>query len=139
MNQTLFLQQAKAAEINASVAEIDEEYAVFGKQFGDEKAMKEALESQNMDVETVKEKIADSILFKKYQDLVAPVKEVTDKEIQDYYDKVAAQAKENGQDLPPLEEASEQIQVIIEQEQQQEKLAAHVEELRKDAKIELEI
>lgn len=139
VNQTLLLQQAKDEKIEASEAEIDEEYEAFAKQFGDEKAMKEMLKSQKVDVKTVKEQLAESIVFKKYQDQVAPVEKVSDEEIKTYYDQVAAQAKDSGQDLPPLQEASEEIKGIIEQQGQQEKLTAHVEKLKKDAKIELKI
>ena len=139
VNQTLILQKAKEVKINASESEIDEDYSAFVEQFGDEKTMKEALKSQNMDVKTVKEKIAESIIFEKYQDKVAPVEKVTEKEIKEYYDQAAAQSKDSGQELPPLEEVSEEIKGMIEQEQQQKLLAAHVEELKADAKIELKI
>ena len=64
---------------------------------------------------------------------------VTDKEIQEYYDQAAAQSKEAGQELPPLQEASEEIKGILKQQQQEEILANHVEKLKADAKIELKI
>ena len=139
VNQTLILQQAKESEITAPESEIDEEYSAFVKQFGDEKAMKEALKGQNMDEKKVREIIAESIVFRMYQDKIAPVEKVTEKEIKEYYDQAAAQSKEAGQELPPLEEASKEIQGLIEQEQQQKLLAVHVEELKADAKIELKI
>lgn len=41
--------------------------------------------------------------------------------------------------MPPLEEVSQDIQGMIEQQQQQKLLAAHVEELRAAATIELKI
>ena len=66
VNQTLILQKAKESEIKASTSEIDEKYSLFEKQFGGEKEMKKALKSQNMDVKTFKEQIADSIIFEKY-------------------------------------------------------------------------
>ena len=65
VNQTLLLQKAKEAKISASKSEIDEDYSSFVEQFGDEKTMKEALKSQNMDVETIKEKIAEFYYFRK--------------------------------------------------------------------------
>ena len=45
-----------------------------------------------MDVKTVKEQIAESLLVEKYQEKVVPTDElkVTDKEIQEYYDQVNA-------------------------------------------------
>jgi hypothetical protein len=139
VNQTLILQKAKEAEIKAAKAEIDEKYSSFEKQYGGEKEMKKVLKDQNMDVKTVKEKIAESIIFEKYLDKVAPAGKVTDKEIKEYYDQAATTSKEAGQELPPLEEASKKIEGIIKQEQQQKLLAAHVEELKAAAKIELKI
>ena len=139
VNQTLILQKAKEAEIKASTSEIDEEYSAFEKQFGGEKEMKKALKAQSMDVKTLKEQIAESIIFEKYQDKVAPAGKVTDKEIKEYYDQAASASKEAGQELPPLAEVSEEIQGILKQEQQQKLLATHVEELKADAEIELKI
>ena len=49
------------------------------------------------------------------------------------------QSKEAGQELPPLQEASEEIKGILKQQQQEEILANHVEKLKADAKIELKI
>ena len=141
VNQALILQKAKEAKLAASEAEVDERYASYEEQFGGEAALQEALKVQSMDVKSLKEEIVNSILFEKYQDKVVPAKEVTDKEIKDYYDQAVAQSKEAGQEqeLPPLQESSEEIKGILQQQQQQELLAAHVEELKADAKIELKI
>lgn len=139
ISQTLIFQKAKEANIKASKTEVDEQYSTFEEQFGGEKELKKALEIQNMDVKVLKEQIADSIIFDKYQDKVAPANKVSDKEIQDYYDQVAAQSKEAGQELPPLKEVSKEIQEILKQQQQQKLLATHVEELKANAEIELKI
>ncbi len=139
VNQALILQKAEETDIKASEAEVDERYATLEEQYGGEEAMKTALEAQGMELNTLKADIADSILFEKYQDKVVPADEVTDEEIKAYYDQVAAQSKEADQELPPLEEVSEEIAGILKEEQQQEKLIAHVEELKADAKIELKI
>ncbi len=85
--------------------------------------MKETLKNQNMDVETIKEKIAKSIVIEKYQEKVAPVEKVTEEEIENYYDEAVAATKDSSQELPPLEEISDNIKGYIEQEQQQKKLS----------------
>lgn len=139
IGQTLILQKAKEEKITATDKEIDERYKSFEEQYGGEEAMNKALKAQSMDAKMLKAQIADSILFEKYQDKVVPAKEVTDKEIKAYYDQSAEQAKAAGQELPPLEEAKEQIKGILQQQQQQELLAKHVEELKADAKIEMKI
>jgi len=141
VNQALILQKAKEAKLAASEAEVDKRYASYEEQFGGEEALLEALKAQSMDVKSLKEEIVNSILFEKYKDKVVPAKEVTEKEIKEYYDQAVAQSKEAGQDqaLPPLQESSEEIKGILQQQQQQELLAAHVKELKADAKIELKI
>ncbi len=139
VNQTLILQKAEEAKITASEKEVEERYATFEEQFGGEEAMTKALKEQNMELGKLKEQIAQSIVFEKYQDKVVPAAEVTDEEIQAYYDQAAAQSKEAGQELPPLEEASKEIKGVLEQQQQQEKFAAHVEEIKADAEIDVKI
>ncbi|WP_019416227.1 SurA N-terminal domain-containing protein [Paenisporosarcina sp. TG20] len=139
VNQTLILQKAKESNLTASDAEVDERYAAFEKQSGGEESMQLALEAQNMDVNTLKEDIAESIIFEKYQEKVVPADEITYLEVKAYYDQVAAQAKEADQELPPIEEVSEEIKGILEEQKQQELLSAHVEELKVDAEIDLKI
>lgn len=139
VNQTLILQKAKEAKITASTSEIEEGYSVYEEKFGGEKEMKKVLEAQNMDEKTLKELVAESVIFEKYLDKVAPTGKITDKEIKEYYDQAAAQSKEAGQEMPPIAEVSEQIQGFIKQEKQQKLLATHVEELKADAEIELKI
>lgn len=139
VNQTLILQQAKEEELTASETEVDERYATLEEQYGGEEALSQALSAQGMDIKTFKLDIADSILFEKYQDKVVPADEVTEEEIQAYYDQVAAQSEEEGQELPPFEEVSEEIAGILQEQQQQQKLIAHLEELKESAEIELKI
>ena len=139
VNQKLILQKAKEAEIKASTSEIDEEFLTYEEQFGGEKEMKKALKDQGMDEKILKEKIAEFIITEKYLAKVAPAGEVTDKEIKEYYDQVAAKSKEAGQELPPLEESSKEIQTILEQQQQQKLFVTHIEELKEDAKVEFKI
>lgn len=139
INQTLILQKAQEAKIEASEAEIDEEYAALEEQFGGKEAIEEALESQDMNIDDLKAQIAESIVFEKYQDKVAAPDKVSEKEIEEYYAQIEAQSKDSGEELPPLEEVSKDIQAMIENQQQQEKLAAHVEELKENADIDLKI
>lgn len=139
VNQTLILQQAKAEKIEVAEEEIENEYGMFVVQFGDEEKLEEALKEEGLDPETLKEEIiTESILFQKYQEQVAPVEEVSDEEVKTYYEEFAAQS-EGDEELPPLEEISDNIKSILEQNQQQEKFIAHIEKLKKDAKIELKI
>lgn len=138
VSQTLFLQQAKAEKIEATEDELENEYGALILQFGDEEALEKALKSEGMDAEALKENIRESIVFEKYQEKIAPAEEVTDEEIKAYYDEFTAQS-EGEEEIPALEDLSENIKQILVQNEQQQKLAAHIEALKKDAKIELKI
>lgn len=139
VNQALILQQADASKIKVSEAEIEEAYELFVKQFKDENEMKEELDSKKIDVETVKEQIAESIKFKKYQNEVAPVYEVTEDEIEKYYEKVKTEANVAGQTPPPIHEIRDEIRELVIQEKQLKQFVAHIEKLKKNAKIEVNI
>ena len=90
VSQTLLLQKAKEANLTASKEEINKRYATFEEQFGGEEEMSKALEIQNMDIKSLKEQIEESIIFEKYQNKVVPAGEVSDEDIQAYYDQAAA-------------------------------------------------
>ena len=139
INQTLILQKAKEEKIEASEIEAEEKYASFLAQFGDEEAMTEAFKSQNIGIKEIKKQLTDSIIFQKYSDKVLPVEDVTKEEIQEYYDMFAEQSKDSEQELPAFEDVQEEIGSILKENKQQELLAAHLEELKKDAKIEQKI
>jgi len=139
VNQTLIIQKAEEAELDASEEEIDEEFTAFQEQFGGEEAMNEALEAQGMEVETLRDQIAESIKFEKYVTEAVPAEEPTDEEVQEYYDQAAAQSEESGQEMQAFEEVSEQIKQILTEQKQNEQLMAHVEELKADSEIELMI
>ena len=83
--------------------------------------------------------IADDIKLKQYVEKEVPVGEITDEEIQKTYDQYAEQGKSTGQEAPKLEEVKPQIEQSLQQQKQQEKLVQQVEELKKNAKIDIKI
>lgn len=139
INQTLILQQAKKEGIEVDAEEIDSEYGYFIEQFGDEETMIATLENEGITVEALKKQIEDSIMFQKYQEEITSVEESTEEEVEEYYEILAGQTEGAPEDFPEMEEIREEIQMIIEQNKQQEQLAAHVEELKKGAIIERKI
>lgn len=139
VSETLFLQDAKAQDTEVLPEEIDNEYGMFVEQFGGEEALAEALESEGMEIESFKkEQIPNSLLYSKHLEKVAPAEEVSDEEIKTYYDQFADQSEGEGE-VPPLEDLSDEIEKMIAEEQQQEKLQAYLEKLKEDADIELKI
>lgn len=140
VNQTLLLQQAHAAEIKVSDEEIDEEYNMLVDQFSGEETLDKMLKDENIEKEAFRERIADSLLYSKYIEHIAPAEEVSDEDVKAYYDEIAAQSEgDEDAELPPLEDLSDMIRSSLAQEAQQKKIMAHIEELKEDANIELKM
>ncbi|MEH7238800.1 SurA N-terminal domain-containing protein [Bacillus sp. JJ1562] len=137
--QTLLLQEADKKNYKASEADIKKQLDEIKKQFKTEKEFESALEKSNMDMQILETQIADDIKLRQYVEKEMPVGEITDEEIQKMYDQYAEQGKSTGQEIPKLEEIKPQIEQSLQQEKQQEKLAQQVEELKKNAKIDIKI
>jgi hypothetical protein len=139
VGQTLLLQEADKKGYKASDEEIKKQLDETKKQFKTEKEFESALKKSGMDMKTLETQIADDIKFRQYIEKELPTDKITDEEIQQSYDQYAEQGKSSGQEVPKLEEVKPQIEQSLEQQKQQEKLAQQVEELKKNAKIEIKI
>ncbi|MCT4476226.1 SurA N-terminal domain-containing protein [Peribacillus frigoritolerans] len=139
VGQKLLLQAADKKGYTASKAEIDKQLAEIKKQYESEEKFKEAMKQAGLNSETLNAQIAENIPYTKYVEKEIKVEEATDEEIQKYYDQVAEQAKTSGQKVQKLEEMKPQIKEQLEQQKKQEKLVKHVEELQKNAKVDIKI
>ena len=139
VGQTLLLQEADKKSYKASEADINKQLDEIKKQFKTEKEFEAALNKSGMDMKTLETQIADDIKLKQYVEKEVPAGEITDEEIQKTYDQYAEQGKSTGQEVPKLEEVKPQIEQSIQQQKQQEKLAQQVQELKKNAKIDIKI
>ncbi|MCM3567232.1 SurA N-terminal domain-containing protein [Neobacillus mesonae] len=139
VGQTLLLQEADKKGYKASDADIKKQLDEMKKQFKTEKDFEAALKQSGMDMKTLETQIADDIKFKEYMEKEVPAGEITDEEIQKTYDQYAEQGKSTGQEIPKLEEVKPQIKQSLQQQEQQKKLAQQVEELKKNAKIDIKI
>lgn len=139
VGQTLLLQEADKKGYKVSEADINKQLDETKKQFKTEKEFEAALKKSGMDMKTLETQIADDIKLKQYVEKEVPAGEITDEEIQKTYDQYAEQGKSTGQEVPKLEEVKPQIEQSLQQQKQQEKLAQQVEELKKNAKIDIKI
>ncbi|MBS4176889.1 SurA N-terminal domain-containing protein [Lederbergia citrea] len=139
VGQTLLLQQADKKGYKVSEADINKQLDETKKQFKTEKEFEAALKKSGMDMKTLETLIADDIKLKQYVEKEVPADEITDEEIQKTYDQYAEQGKSTGQKVPKLEEVKPQIEQSLQQQKQQEKLAQQVDELKKNAKIDIKI
>ena len=139
VGQTLLLQEADKKGYKVSEADINKQLDEIKKQFKTEKELEAALKKSGMDMKTLETQISDGIKLKQYIEKEVPAGEITDEEIQKTYDQYAEQGKSTGQEVPKLEEVKPQIEQSLQQQKQQEKLAQQVEELKKNAKIDIKI
>ena len=139
VGQTLLLQEADKKSYKVSEADINKQLDEIKKQFKTEKEFETALKKSGMDMKTLETQIADDIKLNQYVEKEVPAGEITDEEIQKTYDQYAEQGKSTGQEVPKLEEVKPQIEQSLQQQKQQEKLAQQVEELKKNAKIDIKI
>jgi len=139
VGQTLLLQEADKKGYKVSEADIKKQLDETKKQFKTKKEFEAALKKSGMDMKILETQIADDIKLKQYVEKEVPVGEITDEEIQKTYDQYAEQGKSTGQEAPKLEEVKPQIEQSLQQQKQQEKLVQQVEELKKNAKIDIKI
>ncbi|MEH7225773.1 SurA N-terminal domain-containing protein [Bacillus sp. JJ1566] len=139
VGQTLLLQEADKKNYKASEADIKKQLDEIKTQFKTEKEFEAALKKSGMDIKILETQIAADIKLRQYIEKEVPVGEISDEEIQQMYDQFTEQGKSTGQEIPKLEEIKPQIEESLQQQKQQEKLAKQVEELKKNAKIEIKI
>jgi len=139
VGQTLLLQEADKKSYKVSEADIKKRLDEVKKQFKTEKEFESALKKTGMDMKTLETQIADGLKLNQYVEKEISVGKITDEEIQKTYDQYAEKGKTTGQEIPKFEEVKPQIEQSLQQQKQQEKLAQHVEELKKKAKIEIKI
>ncbi|RHW35879.1 peptidylprolyl isomerase [Lysinibacillus yapensis] len=139
VGQTLLLQEADKKSYKASEEEINKQLDQIKKQFKTEKEFEDFLKTTGLDMKTLETQIADGIKLQQYVEKEVPGGKVTDEEIQKTYDQFAEQGKSAGQEVPKLEDMKPQIEQSLQQQKQQEVLAQQVEELKKNAKIEIKI
>ncbi|SDM49266.1 SurA N-terminal domain-containing protein [Fictibacillus solisalsi] len=139
IGQSLILQDAEKKGYKASDKEVNDQLSQTKKQYKDEKKFAAALKQANLSESDLKGQIADGIASQKYIEKEVPADKVSDKEIQDYYNKYAKQSTGKDQKAPKLEEVKPQIKQQLEQQKQQEKLVKKVQDLKKNAKIDVKI
>ncbi|MEH7085171.1 SurA N-terminal domain-containing protein [Neobacillus drentensis] len=139
VGQTLILQEADKKGYQASDDEVEKQLAKMKESYKDSTKFEDAMKLAGLDMTTLKAKTAENIQYMKYMEKEIPVEEVTDEEIQAYYNQSAQQAGAGVQKLPKLEDVKPQIKQQLEQQQQQKQLTKRVEELKKNAKVDIKI
>ncbi|RHW32142.1 peptidylprolyl isomerase [Neobacillus notoginsengisoli] len=139
VRQTLLLQDVDKKGYKVSEADVNKQLDEVKKQFKTEKEFEAALKKSGIDIKTLKTQIADDLKLTQYFEKEVPAGKITDEEIQKTYDQFAEQGKKSGQEVPKFKEVKPQIEQSLQQQKQQEKIAQRIEELKKNAKIDIKI
>ncbi|ASN07186.1 SurA N-terminal domain-containing protein [Virgibacillus necropolis] len=134
VEQELIKQEATNKGIEVTDEEVQKQFETIKEQNADQ--FSAVLEQYNLTEETYKDQLAFELTLQKYMKQEIKGKEVTDEEVQKYYDKLKEQSKgQEGQEVPKLEDVKDQIKGQLKQQQQQQQLQAKVEQLKKNAEV----
>lgn len=139
VGQALLLQDADKKGYKVSEADIKKQLDETKKQFETEKEFEAVLKESGLDMKTMETQIAANMKLEQYVEKEVPASKITDEEIQKMYKQLSEQGKTTGQEVPKLEEVKPQIEQSLQQQKQQEKIVQQVEELKKDADIDIKI
>lgn len=137
IEQEVLLAAAQEKGYTASEEEVDGYLEEVRANFETDEEFEEALASTPYTLETYKERIASSLAIQEFLENEIQTAEVTDEEIQSYYDEAVAEAEGNDEiELPSFEEAEPQIRQYLANQKNQEKQAALIQELVDNANVE---
>lgn len=136
VNNLLLVQAATAADISPTEAAIDEQMASIITQFGGEEALQTQMESLDLTEAEVRADISEQLAVEELVTGEVDLESitVTDAEVQEFYDTIAAQ---NPDLVPPLADVSEQIEAQLQAEKEQVLIDELLASLRAQADIEI--
>lgn len=138
VSQRLLVQQTEESNIEATDEEVEETLTALAEQNGlaSSEEFLTALEEQGLSEEEVMEQVAsqvkvDKLIAEKSGDI-----EVSEEELQEFYDQMKEQQKEmDGEELPPLEDIKSEVETQIMQQKENEAVQALLAELRESADV----
>lgn len=132
VNNELLKQAAEKDAPRPSDADVDAEIARLTEQNGGEEAFAALLAEVGFTKELLRENVTKSLHIKAYLASKQTPSEVTDEEINEFYNSLGGETA----GLPPLEEVREQVIMEIERQKADAQIGVIIEELRAAAKIE---
>ncbi|HSP21648.1 MAG TPA: SurA N-terminal domain-containing protein [Planococcus sp. (in: firmicutes)] len=132
----LILQDAAAKGHKTDDAVVKERLEEIKGQFESEDAMNEALEQSGYSMADIEQQLSEQITYEAYVAKELKTEEITDEELAAAYDQFKSTSEE---EAPPFEEMEPMIRQSLEQEKSQEAVSKRIEELKKDAEIDVKI
>lgn len=134
VSQELLKQAVARSGVTVSNEQVDAELQTVRSQFPDEATYESTLASEGMTEAQLREQIHTGLAAQEYleQELNLSAITVTDEEVSALYENLAA-----GGEAPSLEEVRPQVEAMLLQQKQQEKIVAHIAELRSQADVQI--
>ncbi len=139
VSQTVLLQEAENQDLNPSEEEVEANLDQLKEQLGGEEGYQEALEEDNLTEEELKEMLSQEAMISQVIENNVNLEsvEVTEEEIENYYEQYTAQMEEQQQEVPPLEEIEGDLKAQIQQQKTQEIEQAYIQNLMDESDIEI--
>ncbi|MCT2537225.1 SurA N-terminal domain-containing protein [Aquibacillus koreensis] len=134
VQQELIAQEADEIGVEVSDEEVQNQLEQTKSNFETDEEYQNALEELDMTEEGLKQQIVYEIKREQFIEQEIPEAEISDEEIQAYYDEVASQ-NEN-EEFPALEDVEAQIREQLAMEEQQSQLNEIVQQLEEESEIE---
>ncbi|TWT02474.1 SurA N-terminal domain-containing protein [Planomicrobium sp. CPCC 101079] len=132
----LIIQDAEKKGHKADETVLKERLEEMKGQFENEEAMNETLKSTGYTMEELEEQLREQLVYESYVAEEIEGGKVTDKEVQEAYDGFVESSE---QEAPAFEEMEPTIRQSLEQQKTQDAVFERIEELKKDAKIEVKV
>lgn len=128
--QTLLTQDAANKGIEVTDEEFDEEYDFIKEE--NSEGLELLLEQFQMTEEAFKDELRHNILYQKYIEAEFDDVEISKEDVQEVYDEI----KEDSENIPPLEDIRENLELQLKDKQIQELVQKRIEALKEKATIE---
>lgn len=144
VNTELLVQEADERGIEASAKQTDATLTSLAQQNGMKSSDEfvAALEKQGMDRDTIESQVQDQVVIEQLLAKEAGDTEPTEKELRALYQTVKAQQAQaggKGQKIPPFEQVKPQLAQQLKSQKESQVAGGLLDELRKDAEIEVHI
>ncbi|MEX0930696.1 MAG: SurA N-terminal domain-containing protein [Candidatus Paceibacterota bacterium] len=135
INNTLIRQEIEEQGLTADDVAVQTEFEAIQENAGGAEELQTQLDAAGLTEAELRAQIAEQVVINTYLESVVNIEnvEVTEEEIQSFYDELSAE----NQELPPLEEVRDQIEQQLRAQKQQEEIGTVLETLRADADIEI--
>ena len=132
--QEILAQAVAQANVTVTDENIDAQIETIKGQFEDDNAFQEALDVEGITESELRDRVQNELITQTFLEQELRLSEITatDEEIETAYEQISAEG-----DVPAFEEVRDQVELLVVQQKQQERINAFVAELQNDADVEV--